>query len=40
MGLQGLLDWEWGDIYKADAEVLKFYWHKGVGITDENGKLY
>lgn len=33
-------DWEWGDIYKADAEVLKFYWHKGVGITDENGKLY
>ena len=28
--------WEWGDIFNLDAEVIEFYWIEGIGLVDEN----
>lgn len=32
-------EWQWGDIYKKEANPLKFYWKEGEGITNEDEEL-
>lgn len=32
--------WVWGDIYRADAEPILFYWDKEMGIVNADGELF
>lgn len=32
-------EWEWGDIYRREAQVIEFFWEEGVGLTYKDGSV-